>query len=241
MIAAAGLAVPAVTIEKGLDELIKHVNRDIYPVDKFPYGQWSYQKFYEENFDKATHFFDADPAAIIRVLYAKGKPENLTKPAITASVTADGGWFGGADQPDPRFKHIPIEALCIDEETYTDLVEAMQRTTFYGADAWYANHSRNLEYYTQDAKNQGYLHMPTLFIGARYDTVCEVYHSSLVEAQRKFCTNLTEAHIECGHWLPQEKPQEVNAVIARWILQEVETQWPGFWTRGWTNVKSKVV
>lgn len=241
MIAAAGLAVPAVTIEKGLDELIKHVNRDIYPVDKFPYGQWSYQKFYEENFDKATHFFDADPAAIIRVLYAKGKPENLTKPAITASVTADGGWFGGADQPDPRFKHIPIEALCIDEETYTDLVEAMQRTTFYGADAWYANHSRNLEYYTQDAKHQGYLHMPTLFIGARYDTVCEVYHSSLADAQRKFCTNLTEAHIECGHWLPQEKPQDVNAVIARWILQEVETQWPGFWTRGWTNVKSKVV
>ena len=55
----------------------------------------------------------------------------------------------------------------------------------------------------------------------------------------QYCSNLTEANIEGGHWLPQEKPQEVNSVIARWILQSVKEHWPGYWSRGWT-VKSKV-
>ncbi|KAF2212940.1 hypothetical protein CERZMDRAFT_40114 [Cercospora zeae-maydis SCOH1-5] len=238
-IAAAGLAVPSHVIEKGLEEELKLVNRDFYPADKFPYGQWSYQKFYEESFEKATTFFDADPAAIIRALYGKGSAQSLGKPAITANVTADGGWFGGAEKPDPKMKHIPIENLCIDEETYKELVEAMERTSFYGADAWYSNHEANRKYFFDDAKNDGYLKMPTLFIGARYDTVCDTFTSPLAEPQRKYCTNLTEAAIEAGHWVAQEKPQEVNSIITRWILDSVPDQWPGFWSRGYT-VKSKV-
>lgn len=166
-------------------ELLKHVNRETYPAEQSQYGQWAYQKFYEESFDKATNFFDADPAACIRVLYSKGKPENLSKPAITTSVLQDGGWFGGAEKPDANWKHIPREAICIDDETYKELVEAMERTSFYGADAWYSNHDENRKYFFGDAKNEGYLHMPTLFIGARYDTVCDTYTSSLAEPQRK--------------------------------------------------------
>ena len=184
-IAAAGLAVPSHVIEKGLIELVKHINRETYPAEKSPYGQWAYQKFYEESFDKATNFFDADPAAVIRVLYSKGKPDNLGKPAITAGALEHGGWFGGIEKPDAKWKHIPSEAICIDDDIYKELVEAMERTSFYGADAWYSNHDANRKYFFDHAKNDGYLHMPTLFIGARYDTVCDTYSSSLAEPQRK--------------------------------------------------------
>lgn len=39
-IGAAGLAVPSHVIEQGLEELMKFVNREIYPEDKFPWAQW---------------------------------------------------------------------------------------------------------------------------------------------------------------------------------------------------------
>ncbi|KAF7196879.1 Epoxide hydrolase A [Pseudocercospora fuligena] len=237
-IAVAGLAVPSHVIEKGLEEELKTVNRDTYPEDQYPYGQWDYQRFYQVNFEKATSWFDSDVAACMRAFYAKGSPASLGKPAFTANVQKDGGWFGGLEKPDPAWKQIPIEATCIDEEIYKDLVEAMERTSFYGADAWYANHETNRKYFFEKAKNDGYLHMPTLFIHARYDTICDTFTSSLAEPGRKYCTNLTEASIEAGHWVAQEKPEEVNQIITRWILESVPKQWPGYWTRGF--VKSKV-
>ncbi|KKO97645.1 hypothetical protein THAR02_10250 [Trichoderma harzianum] len=33
----------------------------------------------------------------------------------------------------------------------------------------------------------------------------------------------------------QEKPQEVNSAIARWLVEEVIEQWPSFWSNGWTK------
>lgn len=236
-IAAAGLAVPARVIELGLEEEVKLVNRDFYPEDKYPFGQWEYQRFYQVDFEKATAWFDSNPAAFLRAAYAKGSPDSLGKPAITSTTLQDGGWFGGGEKPDPNWQHIPADKICIDEEVYAELVEAMKKTSFWGADAWYANHDANRKYFFEKAKNDGYLHMPTLFIGARYDTICDTYTSPLAEPQRKYCTNLTEASIEGGHWLAQEKPAEVNSIIARWILDSVPQQWPGYWTRGFVKAK----
>jgi soluble epoxide hydrolase/lipid-phosphate phosphatase len=55
----------------------------------------SYQKFYEEQFEKATAWFEKDAAAFLRAGYARGKPEGLGKAAMTSRVNEDGGWFGG--------------------------------------------------------------------------------------------------------------------------------------------------
>ena len=62
------MTVPYRLIELGLEEILKHVNRDIYPIEKFPFGQWSYMNFYEESFEKATAWFDADKASFLRNL-----------------------------------------------------------------------------------------------------------------------------------------------------------------------------
>jgi soluble epoxide hydrolase / lipid-phosphate phosphatase len=101
-IAAAGLCVPYGLIEHGLDELIRTVDRSVYPENEYPYGQWSYQKYYETNFEDASNFFDSDIRGCLRAFRMKGDPTQHGKPAtITATVVRDGGWFGGAEKPDP--------------------------------------------------------------------------------------------------------------------------------------------
>ena len=208
------------------------MNRDIYPEAKYPYGQWSYQRFYQLDFERATRWFDSDIAACVRAFYSKGNPANLDKPAFTATVVEDGGWFGGAEKPDPKWKDIPNANMCIDEETYQEVVSAMERTGFWGADAWYANHERNRAYFLDKAKYTGHLLMPVLFIEAKYDTICDTFLSRLAEPQRKYCSNLTEVSIKAGHWVAQEKPAEVNGAIARWLVESCKQHWPGYWSNG---------
>ena len=36
------------------------IDRSTYPEAEFPAGQWEYQLFYEENFDKARKVFEAE-------------------------------------------------------------------------------------------------------------------------------------------------------------------------------------
>ena len=224
------MAVPSHLIELGLGALLKTVNRDIYPKEDYPYGQWSYMVYYEQSFEKATAFFDADPGAFLRLVYGKGDPSALTKPAITANVVKEGGWLGGLEKPDPNWKHIPAERICIPEDEYAELTASMEKTSFFGADAWYMNHKRNHEYTLRSWKNDGFLHMPVLFIEAKFDTVCATSTSTGSEPMRKHCTNLTEVSIDAGHWVAQEKPEETNAAMARWLVEKLKTQWPGYWT-----------
>jgi soluble epoxide hydrolase/lipid-phosphate phosphatase len=81
--------------------------------------------------------------------------------------------------------------------------------------------------------------MPTLYIEGKYDHTCAIGDSTFADAQRKYCTDLTEVRIASGHWVPQEKPAEVNAAIARWLVQSCATHWPGFWTSGYVAIKGK--
>jgi pimeloyl-ACP methyl ester carboxylesterase len=61
------------------------------------------------------------------------------------------------------------------------------------------------------------LRLPVLFLHARYDTICETVDSSMAQPMRRDCTNLTERILDTGHWMPQERPAEVNAAIEGWL------------------------
>ena len=126
-----GLTVPYRTIELGLEELLKYANRNIYPVEDYPYAQFSYMKFYEESFETATAWFEADIPGFIRLGYREGDPASYGKPARTSTVTRDGGWAGGIPKPDPSWRHIPISKTILDEEMYAELVAAMEKTGFW--------------------------------------------------------------------------------------------------------------
>jgi hypothetical protein len=43
---------------------------------------------------------------------------------------------------------------------------------------------------------------------------------------RRDCADLTEVVVASGHWMAQERPTEVNAVLAKWLAIKVPEAWP---------------
>lgn len=214
--AACGICVPYGIIEFGYEEALKFVNREVYPEDKYPYGQWAYQVFYEQSLDKASEWFAKDTRGFLKVAFMKGNPESVGHPAMTALVLQDGGWGRGAPQPPPA-SMIPDELSCIDKETFEELVSAMEKTGWWPADAWYSNHQANKAFNLKNTKNDAHLEFPVLFIEAAYDTICDTAISRLAGNQEKLVKDLTFVSLKSGHFVPVEKPQEVNEAIASWL------------------------
>jgi len=170
--------------------------------------------------------FEADIENAIKVLYRRGDPTSYGKPALLSTVTRDGGWFGGRSSA-PQMGDLSWSVL--DESTFNSLCTHLTRTGFFGASAYYLNHAANVEY-SKKALNGGILDVPTLFIEAKYDGTCATAASNLSEPMRRYCRNLTQCSVEAGHWVGLERPQEVNAAIARWLMTALPTSWPGHWT-----------
>ncbi len=216
--AVASLCVPPFTLEQGLDHVLRYVDRNVYPGDTFPYGQWDYMKFYEENFARATEVFDADPLKTAKVLFRKGSADSVGQPSGTSMVRCNGGWFGHADVA-PDF---PRDDDVVSETDLASYAEALKRNSFFGPDSYYMNHLANTEF-TKTAADR--LTLPVLFLHARFDAVCETMISSLASPMRERCSDLVERVIDSGHWMAQEKPEEVNAALADWLMHRV----PGVW------------
>ncbi|MCC6437807.1 MAG: alpha/beta hydrolase [Acidimicrobiales bacterium] len=219
--AVANLCVPYATLDKGWEHTVALVDRSVYPTDQYPVGQWDYQLFYEESFERASAVFDADAYLTAKALFRKGNPKGLGKPSATAAVRAAGGWFGGAD----RAPDLPADRDVVTEEDLRCYAEALSRNSFFGPDSYYMNHPAN-EAYAATAADGGRLSMPVLFLHARYDYTCETINSRLAEPMRELCGDLTEAVLDTGHWMAQERPAEVNAELARWLATKVPSVWP---------------
>ena len=194
------------------ETLVPLVDRNIYPQEKYPAGQWDYQLFYRASFDAASAAFEADVRATFKALFRSGSAKEKGRPALTARITRDGGWFGGAG----RAPDLPRDPAVLSEEDLDRYAAAFASTGFSGADAWYVNSERNLAYAAR-AVDGGVLRLPVLFLHAAYDSICETIESRLVEPMRRDCTNLTERVFETGHWMVQEQPAQVNAAIAEWL------------------------
>lgn len=83
--------------------------------------------------------------------------------------------------------------------------------------------------YTEDWQiNEGVVNIPVLFIGATYDSVAMTAEKTkLSEPMRNFCRKYTQVNIAGGHWIAQEKPNEVNAAIVKWIATTLPASvWP---------------
>src|SRR5262250_2428675 len=72
--AVANLCVPYFAKGFILANLLPLVDRNVYPEAEFPAGQWDYQLFYQENFDKARMAFEANVCNTIKALFRKGNP-----------------------------------------------------------------------------------------------------------------------------------------------------------------------
>lgn len=201
--------------------LLALVDRRVYPEAEYPVGQWDYQLFYLENFDKACQTFDANPRATVKALFRKGNPKAKGTPSRTAAVRKAGGWFGGAAEA-PDF---PLDTDVLTEDDLNTYAASLQRNGFFGPDSYYMNPDRNADY-ARRAKNGGRIDLPVLFLHGEYDYTCETVESRLAEPMRQDCRALTEVVVKSGHWMAQEKPVEVNAAIARWLATKVPAVWP---------------
>ena len=217
----ANLCVPHFPEGFTADNLVKYVDRSIYPADIYPAGQWDYQFDYIEHFGEAARALDADPGRTVRAIFRRGQPEMKGKPFYTAHVRKDGGRFGGAGiAPD-----LPRDPAIITEKDLQEYVTCLTRTGFAAANSLYVNVELNHEYALR-ARNGGTLGMPALFIHAAYDWVCATCDTRLADPMRASCSNLEEVVIASGHWMQQERPQEVNGAIAGWVARQLPASWP---------------
>jgi pimeloyl-ACP methyl ester carboxylesterase len=205
------LCVPYVSSGFALDHLLPLVDREIYPADRYPDGQWSYYRFYERNFDRAVADFEADVPATLRLLFRPAPPAAPGTPARSASVVAAGGWFGDAR----RAPALPGAALLSDAELAV-VGDDLNAHGFRGPCAWYRNDAANIAY-AAEAPDGGRLTMPVLFVHATRDTICETVRSRLADPMRADCADLTEAEVDGGHTLMLERPDEVNEALETWL------------------------
>jgi len=220
-IAVANLCVPYFAHGFSPEHAREYAARDIYPEAQYPVAQWDYMLHYEENFDATVREFEADVRATLRVNFRKGNPERLGKPSPLASVRQRGSWFG----PAGRAPDLPLDTDVLSERDLEVYAAALQRNGFFGPNAWYMNHARNNAYAAR-ALNGGKLALPVLFLHAQYDATCETLLSRLAEPMRRDCAQLREGVVKSGHWMAQEKPQQVNAALVRWLASDVPAAWP---------------
>ena len=218
--AVANLCVPYYTLERGLAPVLDLVDRDLYPENELPAGQWDYMLYYEENAAEAISSMDQNVDQVIRALFRKGSPAGEGKRPFTAFARRNHNFFGTTTLPD-----LPPDPDIASKEVQSLYISALERNGFSGPTFWYLNHNTNA-IYAQSAQNNGYLDMPVLFLNARYDNVCECTHSHLAEPMRAYCRNLTEETIRAGHWVAQEEPAEVNAALVKWLATAVPDVWP---------------
>ncbi len=208
----ASLCVPY-ALERGLEFMRGFIDREVYPEDQFPYGQWEYMKHYEEDFEGATAPMDRNPRALVQAIFRSGDPAGFKQPSGTAFTRVNGGWFGELQEaPDA-----PIDENVISPEDLDVYATHLEANGMFGPNSWYMNHEANAEYSAR-AVNGGRIDIPALFVAARYDYTCESITSRLAEPMREECSNLTEEIIDSGHWMAQEKPIEVNQAMARWLV-----------------------
>jgi pimeloyl-ACP methyl ester carboxylesterase len=158
----------------------------------------------------------------VKALFRSGNPKTRGKPARTALVRRDHGWFGGAGvAPD-----VPIDAAVLSDEDLHKYVSALQRNGFFGPDSWYMNAARNAAYASR-SRDEGKLRLPVLFLHGAYDYTCETMTSRLAQPMRRDCSDLTELVVDSGHWMAQERPVAVNAALVRWLAARFPEWWPG--------------
>lgn len=224
--AVANLCVPYRTLEAGWNGIVELVDRNIYPEDEYPVGQWDYQLFYQENLERAVEVFEADTYQTVKALFRKGNPADFGKPAVTATIRSVGGWFRGADvAPD-----LPRDDDVVTEADLRHYAAALDRNGFFGPSSWYLNHQAN-ERYAAQAVDGGSLSLPVLFLAARFDHTVEcTTNQKMLAPMRAACSDLTERTIDAGHWLAQERPAEVNAALVAWLRDSVPDHWPSMGT-----------
>lgn len=59
--------------------------------------------------------------------------------------------------------------------------------------------------------------MPVLFVNGDWDLICSIEGNAQGDPMRQTCTSLTLTSLPAGHWLPQERSDELVGAIRAWL------------------------
>jgi pimeloyl-ACP methyl ester carboxylesterase len=195
-----------------LPSLLPLVDRQLYPAERYPDGQWDYFRFYQTHFDQTVSDFDADIPATLASVYRQGNPAAAGKVSPTASVTLNGGRYGAAHRAPATS---PDNTLWPSPD-FDALVEAFHASGFRPANAWYLNDTVNVAY-ARAARDGGGLGQPVLFINGDWDPICDITRGRLGEPMGGACRDLSVTNLVAGHWLPLERKAETVQAIRSWL------------------------
>ena len=105
----------------------------------------------------------------------------------------------------------PVGKPIMDETELSVFVSAFELSGFTGAINWYRNLDRN---WHMLADIKPLIHQPTLMIYGEQDTIPKS------ENLKNIVPNLDIVSLDCGHWIQQEKPDETNRAILKWLAHQ---------------------
>ena len=195
-----------------LQTLIPLVDRTIYPADRYPDGQWDYNRYYNTHFEAAVADLDADRRASLASIFRSGSPAGVGKVAPLAVVTRKGGRFGDAHRAPPTDPDPSVWSAA----DFSALVRAFEVTGFRPSCAWYLNDDAAIAYARQ-APDDGRLSQPVLFIDGDFDQVCTIAGNRQGDPMRAACRDLTTVKLPAGHWLPLELDADHIEAVRSWL------------------------
>ena len=196
-----------------LPSLLPLIDRNLYPADQYPDGQWDYYRFYLTHFEQTVADFNADIPATLAVIYRSGNPAAVGAVYRSALVSRQGGWFGSTH----RAPTIPPDPALWPAADFDASVGAFRITGFRPGNSWYLNDTANIAY-AHAAPDGGRLRQPVLFVNGEFDGICDITRSRLGEPMRRTCRNLSVTSLPAGHWLPLERKTDLIQAIRSWVV-----------------------
>lgn len=154
--------------------------------------------FYMVHFNRqpgvADAILDERTSTFLRNLYRKNEPPKAPEPGMAMINLAQA--------------NAPLGEPLMSEQELSVFAESFAATGFTPSINWYRNLDRNWQLL---ADADPIIHQPALMIHGDRDPI---QRSAKLQ---DFVPNVEVVSLDCGHWIQQEKPNEVNTVLLEWL------------------------
>ncbi len=161
------------------------------------FGSENYFVHFNRQPGVADAVFDADPARFINNLYRRDAPLVAPAPGMVLIDTA--------------LTSTPTGTPLLNKQELSVYSAAFERSGFTGGINWYRNLNRA---WHQLAKVDPVVRQRALMLSGERDAVAPS------ERLATFVPRVTEIHLDSGHWIHQERPEETNRALLAWLCVE---------------------